>query len=71
MASLFEMELVLEQLRRILESNVNHCDYEYLRVLAEELQDKIELLKQQTCGICEKPCGNDWCVTKDKDVKSK
>jgi len=23
-----------------------------------------EALKQQTCGFCEAPCGNDWCPTK-------
>ena len=67
MASLFEMELVLEQLKNILATNTNHAKYEFLKELAEELQHKIEQIKQQTCGICEKPCGNNWCVTKDKD----
>ena len=23
----------------------------------------------KTCGFCEKPCGNDWCPTKDQEIK--
>lgn len=26
---------------------------------------------ESTCGSCTEPCGNDWCVTKEKTVKEK
>jgi len=70
MASLFEMELVLGMIKTILETNQNHCDYEYLSNLAQELQQKID--ENTTCGSCKKSCGNKHCPVahlRSKNVK--
>ena len=62
MPSDFEIQLVIEQIDSILEGNVNHANYNYLKELKEELESK---LQYKGCGYCEKPCGNSYCVTED------
>jgi len=32
---------------------------------SEKSENSSESKEQETCGICTKPCGNEWCVTKD------
>ena len=32
-----------------------------------EIHPECPLSDEPTCGFCDKPCGNDWCVTKQKD----
>jgi len=34
-----------------------------------EFMRKCSLMENSTCGTCPMPCGQDWCVTKEKDDK--
>lgn len=53
------MKHTLNRIKTILERNTNHCDYDYLVNLAQELQKKID--ENTTCGTCSKSCGNKHC----------
>lgn len=63
MADRFEIKLVLEQLKGLVKSKPNHSDFEFYKELIVKLE------KYLACDMCDKPCGNSWCITEDKDEK--
>ena len=56
----FQMKQVIDQVESILKHRPNHCDFEFLKGMKEELEEK---LQKQPCDFCEEHCGNAHCVT--------
>lgn len=64
---MFRIIQVLEQIETQLQGNPNGSEVDYYIKLREELEQKLQdFLEPKTCGTCEKFCGNEWCITKEK-----
>lgn len=50
-----------------------YSDFNYILPQGSILNVSVEYLNEpkemETCGFCDKPCGNEWCVTNDKKDK--
>jgi hypothetical protein len=62
----FELTQALEIIEGILKSNVNHAKYDELLEMKKELEQKLQELNIAKCDFCDKPCGNDYCSTKEE-----
>lgn len=67
MGKRFKVQLVLDQVKGIVENNPNHCDFDFYKELIVKLEKYLELQSSDeapaSCDMCDKPCGNDWCPT--------
>jgi hypothetical protein len=64
------MKQTLNRIKTILERNTNHCDYDYLVNLAQDLQDKITKAEKK-CPFCKVPCPNKDCAWKEPEDEKK
>ena len=61
----FEITQAIKIIETMLSQNRHRSDYDFLMDLKRKLEQQLQEQEEQTCGFCIKPCGNDYCVTKE------
>ena len=61
----FELKEIIKMIENMLRRHPNRSDYKDLVKLKKEMKKELDKINTAKCDFCDKPCGKDWCSTKE------